>query len=175
MAQEFFINSQKLEDKVRTLLPSQGGAEAGFDLSASTQIVPIINLTESAEGSQQRADLQSALFFKGATEFDVSGTTSTIISNTGYWRIFGTCTVQRNGSGAESASIILNDGSATKTVWKTEITANTAQELIFLNLDFIIFLSAGDSLQMETTNAECFLQGSVRQLASIDGTLVSPS
>ena len=54
MAQEFFINSETLETKVRQLLPSQGGAGAGFDLSATTQIVPIIDLTESAEGSNIR-------------------------------------------------------------------------------------------------------------------------
>ena len=63
MAQEFFINSQELEDKIRQLLPSQGGAGAGFDLSASTQIVPIIDLTESAEGSNVREDLQTAMSF----------------------------------------------------------------------------------------------------------------
>ena len=28
---EYFINSQELEDKVRDLLPSQGGAGAGFN------------------------------------------------------------------------------------------------------------------------------------------------
>ena len=61
MGQEFFINSATLEAKVRELLPSQGGAGAGFDLSASTQIIPVINLTESAEGSNLRQDLQSAL------------------------------------------------------------------------------------------------------------------
>jgi len=49
VGQEFFINSATLEAKVRELLPSQGGAGAGFDLSASTQIIPVINLTESAE------------------------------------------------------------------------------------------------------------------------------
>ena len=63
---EYFINSQELENKVRNLLPSQGGAGAGFDLSASTQIIPIIDLTESAEGSNVRADLQTALSFKTA-------------------------------------------------------------------------------------------------------------
>ena len=30
MGQEYFINSQKLEDKIRQSLPSQGGAGAGF-------------------------------------------------------------------------------------------------------------------------------------------------
>ena len=60
MGQEFFINSQLLEDQVRKLLPSQGGQGAGFDLSASTQIIPVIDLTESAEGSNLRSDLQTA-------------------------------------------------------------------------------------------------------------------
>ena len=57
MGQEFFINSQDLESKIRKLLPSQGGAGAGFDLSASTQIIPIIDLTESATGSNLRQDI----------------------------------------------------------------------------------------------------------------------
>ena len=61
MGQEYFINSQQLENKVRDLLPSQGGAGAGFDLSASTQIIPIIDVTESAEGSNLREDLQTSL------------------------------------------------------------------------------------------------------------------
>ena len=54
MGQEFFINSEELESKIRQILPSQGGKGAGFDLSASTQIIPIVDLTESAEGSNVR-------------------------------------------------------------------------------------------------------------------------
>ena len=61
MGQEFFIKSDTLESKVRQLLPSQGGLGAGFDLSASSQIIPIVDLTESAEGSNLRIDLQSAI------------------------------------------------------------------------------------------------------------------
>ena len=90
MAQEYFINSQELEDKIRQLLPTQGGAGAGFDLSASTQIVPIIDLTESAEGSNVRQDLQTALSLNDITSFNTSGETITIVNNTGYYRIFGT-------------------------------------------------------------------------------------
>ena len=61
MAQEFFINSEALERKVRQVFPSQGGKGAGFDLSASTQVVPIVDLTETAEGSVLRTDLQTAV------------------------------------------------------------------------------------------------------------------
>jgi hypothetical protein len=87
MAQEYFINSQQLQSKVDELLPSQGGAGAGFDLSASTQIIPVINLTESAEGSNLREDLQRSLSFTQQTAFDISGSTETVINNTGYWYI----------------------------------------------------------------------------------------
>ena len=50
MGQEFIIKSPNLEDKINQLLPSQGGFQAGVDLSATTQIVPIVDLTETAEG-----------------------------------------------------------------------------------------------------------------------------
>ena len=87
MGQEFFIKSDNLESKVRQLLPSQGGLGAGFDLSASTQIIPIVDLTESAEGSNVRQDLQTALSFDNITAHQVTGTTTTIINNTGYYTV----------------------------------------------------------------------------------------
>ena len=111
MGQEYFINSQELESKVRTLLPSQGGAGAGFDLSASTQIIPIIDLTESAEGSSLRADLQTSISFGSSTAFNVVGATSTVISNTGYFRIFGTNTVETDSGGDRTCNHIINGGS----------------------------------------------------------------
>ena len=86
MGQEFVIKSTALEDKINQLLPSQGGAQAGVDLSASTTIIPIVDLTESAEGAQVRADLQTALSLNDVTSFNTSGATVTIVSTTGYYR-----------------------------------------------------------------------------------------
>ena len=90
MAQEFIIKSQKLEDKINQLLPSQGGFQAGVDLSASTQVIPIVDLTETAEGSDVRADLQTALSFRTVTAFVVQNANTTIINTTGYFRVFAT-------------------------------------------------------------------------------------
>ena len=87
MGSEYFINSQELENKVRQLLPSQGGAGAGFDLSASTQIIPVIDLTESAEGSNIRQDLQTALSFTSSSHNLVENATTTLVSNTGYYLV----------------------------------------------------------------------------------------
>ena len=63
MAQEFTINSSAIESKINKLLPSQGGFGAGVDFSASTMVIPIVDLTESAEGSGVRQDLQTASSF----------------------------------------------------------------------------------------------------------------
>ena len=108
MGQEFVINSQPLEDKVKNLLPSQGGAGAGVDLSASTQIVPIIDLTEQAEGSSVRADLQSALSFDTVTAFAVNNTTSTLVSNTGYYRVFGNIAMENRSTADGVANFALH-------------------------------------------------------------------
>ena len=58
MAQEFTIKSQDIEDKINQLLPSQGGFAPGVDFSASTMVIPIVDLTETAEGSSLRQDIQ---------------------------------------------------------------------------------------------------------------------
>ena len=61
MAQEFTIKSEAIESKINQLLPTQGGFQPGVDFSASTMVIPIVDLTETAEGSSLRQDLQSAL------------------------------------------------------------------------------------------------------------------
>jgi len=173
VAQEFFINSQNLEDKIRTLLPSQGGSGAGFDLSASTQIIPIIDLTESAEGSNIRVDLQTAFSFDSTTAFSVSNTTTTIISNTGYFRVFGNCALETNATGDIASKFVLNDGSTDKTLLPFISFGGAASDLI-LPYDFIVFLSAGDILKCDSNSAVVLNRGVTRQIASIDGTLVNP-
>ena len=89
MAQEFTINSSAIESKINQLLPSQGGFGAGVDFSASTMIIPIVDLTETAEGSDVRPDLQTALSLNSVTAFRVENQTTTLVNTTGYFRIFG--------------------------------------------------------------------------------------
>ena len=174
MGQEFFINSQDLEDKIRQLLPSQGGLGAGFDLSASTQIIPIIDLTESAEGSNLRVDLQSALDFN-ITTYNVAGATNTLlINNTGYWRFFGSMSNTHANAGGIS-TIQIFDGTTYKILLqgKTNIEASGSGFMPFLPYDFIVKLSAGESV-LATANGGSYNMrnvGVAKQLADIDGTL----
>jgi hypothetical protein len=171
---EYFINSQALQDKVRDLLPSQGGAGAGFDLSASTQIIPIIDLTESAEGSDVRQDLQTSLSFGTITSFNVSNTTTTIINNTGYYRVFGISNVNRAGAAGTEVRFTLSDGVSDKIFYKAEVDDESGTEFQCIPFDFNVFLAAGDLLKVFVATSQANCIGATRQIADITGTLVNP-
>ena len=172
MGQEFFINSQQLEDKIRQLLPSQGGAGAGFDLSASTEIIPIVDLTETATGSSLRADLQTALSHGSCTPFEVINTTTTLVTTTGYFRVFGTVTTNNNNG---EAGFILNDGATDKLIYNLENPNTTTNNFYGASYDFNVFIPAGNSLIAKSSNAFAQLSGNTRQIADIFGDIISPN
>jgi hypothetical protein len=167
MAQEFTIKSQEIEDKINQLLPSQGGFQAGVDFSASTMVIPIVDLTETAEGSSLRQDLQSSLSHDTITSFSVSNTSTTIINTTGYFRIFGSVTFQ----GGSIASINITDGTTNKILleYNAFTNANYAREY-----DFLVKLAAGDSVVVTSSNTNSIFDGNSRQIASLAGNLTNP-
>ncbi len=164
MAQEFVIKSQDIENKINQLLPSQGGFQAGVDFSASTMVVPIVDLTETAEGSNVRADLQTALSLNDVTNFEVINATETIINTTGYYRVFGVSTLRS----AASVGFKLTDGTTTKDIYQ-------AAAIGILDFDFTVFLPAGNSLIATTSANDCFLFGCTKQIADINGNLTQPT
>jgi hypothetical protein len=175
VGQEFIIKSQDLEDKINQLLPSQGGFQAGVDLSASTTVIPIVDLTETAEGSLLRADLQNALSLNNITAFAVNNTTSTLITTTGFFRVFGTFNGLSNATSDGAASFSLTDGVTSKKVIEfiaeTNSSTKTNTNVLF---DFVVFLQAGDSLTATSSRIDCGVTGSTRQLADINGNLTNP-
>jgi len=174
MAQEFTINSTAIEDKINQLLPSQGGFGAGVDFSASTMVIPIVDLTESAEGSGLRQDLQSCLSFNSATVFNVNDATTTVITTTGYWRITGGVVLHATGGFRQVCQIIVNDGTTDKVLWAYEEPASaTGDQNYSTDVDITILLTAGDSLKIKCSSDVRF-RGSVRQLADLSGNLVNP-
>lgn len=175
MAQEFTINSSAIETKINQLLPSQGGFEPGVDFSASTMVIPIVDLTESAEGSSLRVDLQSALSHNTATEFTVQNASTTIITTTGYFRVVGSASGTMGVNTANhNASIRVSDGTTTKELWNYHTLATTTRSMSSVTFDVIVFLKAGDSLIIHSDNAETIIGGSARQLADLSGNLVNP-
>ena len=142
MGQEFVIKSTTLEDKINQLLPSQGGFQAGVDLSASTTIIPIIDLTESAEGSNLRVDLQSALD-TASTSYSVTNATNTVLVNTtGFFRVFGTYMSFASTTLTQDSNFNLFDGATANNVWGFKHLATGPVTDNFLSYDFIVFLKA---------------------------------
>lgn len=173
MAQEFVIKSQDIEDKINQLLPSQGGFQAGVDFSASTMVVPIVDLTETAEGSSLRADLQTSLSFTQQTAFSVNNTTSTIINTTGYYRIFGSNGFKTATATSQAVDFIINDGTTDKTISSMFLPSGQDNNFVLSNFDFIIKLEAGHSFKI-TASFNGVSQGSTRQIADLSGNLINP-
>jgi len=167
------VTSETLQAKIRELLPSQQGF--GNDLQASNVILPIIDLTATAEGSGLPVSMQQALAFGSQTAFDVSNTTTSIISGTGFWRV--TCGLQTiyDAAGTQSVKFSMSDGLSTKDVYNwTNTSTVSAFGAQFLDFDKVFFLSSGDSLSITATTFGR-ATGSYRQIADVNGNLVNPS
>lgn len=172
MGQEFIIKSQGLEDKINQLLPSQGGFQAGVDLSASTTVIPIVDLTETAEGSSLRQDLQTAFSHTSVTQTRVVNlVNTTLVNTTGYYRVFGKALISASGV---AQNININDGSSTKVL--IEFNVNNVSAPNVTSFDFIVFLEAGDTLRAtsDSTSDSNFISVATRQVADINGNLVNP-
>ena len=61
------VTSKTLQQKIRELLPSQMGF--GTDLAAQNVIVPIVDLTATAEGQDYPEYVQTAINFTQANSF----------------------------------------------------------------------------------------------------------
>jgi hypothetical protein len=170
MGQEFTIKSQAIEDKVNQLLPSQGGFGAGVDFSASTMVVPIVDLTETAEGSNIRQDIQRAISFRSINSFSVSGGSSDtdIITTTGYYQVQFLISVLNGGT----LTFKLGDGSSTKNIW--QLTAPAVATSAPLIDTLVIFINAGDKFILNSTSTDTRVSGNYRQIADISGNLVNP-
>ena len=156
MAQEFTINSSAIETKINQLLPSQGGFGAGVDFSASTMVIPIVDLTESAEGSTFRQDLQTSLSLSSSSAFKVSNTTTTIVSTPGYYRVFGTFNGFSSAGAVRSANFSLTDGTTTKIIQEYDLIISGVLAKLVIPFDFMVFLAvlcSFGSLILQSVNA----------------------
>lgn len=165
------VNSEALQSQIRDLLPSQNGF--GSELQASNVITPIIDLTAAAEGSTLAISLQQALAFGSQTAFDVNNGTAALANSTGFWRIVGSVSVQKQSGVVHSGTFTMTDGLSSKTVWGLSCQNNSSGSSSE-SFDLIVFLAAGESISAVAT-ANTRMIGSYRQVATGDGTLVNPN
>ena len=164
------VNSEELQTQIRDLLPSQNGF--GSELQATNVITPIIDLTAAAEGSALPTNLQTALAFGSQTTFSARGGTDTIVNTTGFFRITGTYTAASNTANT-TASIDITDGISSKQIFFFAREPNGGAQAV--DIDFVVFMTPGDSLSATTSDTSLSIAGSSRQIATGDGTLVQPS
>ena len=79
--QNYEIVNPTLESTIAQLLPSVAGY--GGNLRSTNTIIPIVDVTGAAEGTQLRADLQSAFAFSNITAFEVKNASSTLLNSPG--------------------------------------------------------------------------------------------
>lgn len=169
MAQLISITSEALQATIRRLLPSQRGF--GEDLQASNVIMPIIDVTPTAEGSQLPIDLARAVSFNGITEFSAVNSTSVIANSPGFYRIFGTVTYKSPNATANGQVQISNGLSA-----KFPLLTSAAVNANLINpFDFTVFLDTGESVSAISDEALCEVSGSSWQIADRYGNINNPS
>lgn len=165
------VNSEALEAQIRDLLPSQRGF--GSELQASNVIMPIIDLTATAEGSGLPDFLQKAMSFGSQSSFELKNATNTVVaSGGGFFEVFGSAPALDI---SKTCGLNLFDGSTAKIILETGIqTSPSATDGVsFFNL--IVFLNSGDSLRATNTSTTTEMHLTVRQIATITGTLVVPN
>jgi hypothetical protein len=174
LAEEFTIKSEAIETKINQLLPTQGGFQPGVDFSASTMVIPIVDLTETAEGSGLRQDLQSAFSHGSANAFDFSNATNVIVNTAGYYRIIAGYVIRTASGSSQNITVSLSDGFSSKTIFGYVTQSGAANEYIMNDIDLMVFLNSGDSLSIGCSS-QAHIRGSTRQIADLSGNLTNPT
>ena len=174
MAQITSVTSESLQQQIRTLLPSQQGF--GEDLQASNVIVPIIDLTSTAEGSTVGTNLQTA-FDYSITPFAISNSSSTSIltGQTGFFLVEATLVGRTANSVSIACGFTITNSGVSKIITQLKQSQGSVNGYQ-VNQQFVVFLRAGDSLEgFATGSVASQCNGSIRQIADINGTLVNPN
>jgi len=173
MAQVIPVVSESLQSTVRRLLPSQFGF--GEDLQASNVIIPIIDLTASAEGSDVEVSLQQALSFASQTSVSASNTTTVLVNTAGFWKIDYNLHGASSGSASGFSALQLSDGLSTKNIVECTSKVTNNSDNMSANGTLVVYLDAGDSISCVSTSVRSVAFATARQVATTTGLLVNPA
>lgn len=176
MSQITSVTSESLQAKIRQLLPSQQGF--GEDLQASNVILPVIDLTSTAEGTGTPAYLTRAWDYTTGSAKVENTTPITLINTAGFWQVNLVYTAEIANLSVSTpvlANLSITDGVTPKTVFEFyRSNANADVEAAVLD-NFVVFLRSGDSLTAYTSGAGKILAVQYRQIATVNGNIVNPS
>ena len=142
---------------------------------AQNVIVPVVDLTAAAEGSQTPEFLQRALAFGSQTVFTASNSTAVVANTAGFWQILACTSLESSTGGIREVYFELSDGLSTKRIWESQVYAGANGQMLSQTVEFVVFLDSGESLSAVSNNGFAQLQGSSRQIADSSGNLIQPS
>lgn len=170
------ITSESLQAEVRRLLPSQRGF--GQDLEAQNVIVPIIDLTPTAEGSALREDLQVAWNHGSTTTTSRQNSpgTSTVVNTPGFWKYSTTFSMLTDTAAGRFADMSITDGLSSIVIHALLTSADSSGENpMQLSFEGIVFLKTGEAITLSTGGTDTFGQVTVCPIADVNGNLINPS
>lgn len=167
------VTTEALEKKFRDTFPSQAGAELVDDLYASGVIVPTVDFTAAAQGSELRSDLQRAWDYSTGEATIVNANTN-VITNSGFWKVAVNVTYLSGASSQVTAILRIHDGTSGKTIWKVDENFNSAGINGLIGDELVVFLRPGDSLKATSTTVNTSVSVTYRQIADVNGNLVNP-
>ena len=166
------VTDETLEKKFRDTFKSQGGAELVDDLYASGVIVPVVDFTSAAQGSELRSDLQSAWDFATNSVSLVNQTDVSLITTPGFWQV-GLTSIFLDLDGSDQR-IQIFDGATEKDVWRAVGAAQSGTQVGVFTTTFVCFLRSGDILRGTSSFTNKTLNIWYRQIADVSGNLVNP-
>ena len=169
------LTDEALEKRFRDTFRSQGGAELVDDLYASGVIIPVVDFTQAAEGSQLPQNLQTAWDFSTGHS-QVNNGNTTIINTAGFWKIDFTAVAQVGSTTTSNrATISLSDGLTSKVIWQlSRIASGTNDVFATLEQEFNVFVNSGESISVAAIS-NTVVDVWYRQIATVSGDLVNPS
>jgi hypothetical protein len=170
----FQFRKEAIEEDLNSNFPSQGQGNPPLYYSLSEVVVPTYSINNVAEGSSLPTFLQTSWDF--STGFaSLTNTSSTIISNTGFWKIDLNCSISAASTPAGNCRIYINSGITTKTIWQKSNLGGAINDLPSTTQEtFVVFLRSGDSLVAVSGIGGSVLDVWYRQLADLNGNLVNP-
>lgn len=169
------VTDEALEKRFRDTFRSQGGAELVDDLYAQGVIVPIVDFTAAATGQQLAQNLQTAWDFSTGTTTE-NNSSSTIISNAGFWQIDLTVSTEVRNGGSNDARIYITNGLSNKVIWRVNTPSGvTNTSTVATDGKFVAFVRSGDSIVASSSNVETTLSCWYRQIATVSGDLIDPT
>jgi hypothetical protein len=172
----FQFRKEAIEEDLNSNFPSQGQGNPPLYYSLSEVVVPTYSINSVTEGTTLPFELREALSHTNSNHIALrnSFVNTNLITNTGYWLIEGAYQYI-NTTGGSLFQLQITDGVTNKDIL-TAVGDGSGSQMSLFNFRYVVKLESGDTLLYahgSGTTDRTFM-ATWRQLATVDGTLITP-